>query len=70
MKWDAVEREFVIIGNQLHKLATSFEVLACELHREREVANHAGNESDAGGATNKNKSGPEALSFPDFEVFS
>jgi len=63
MKWDTVEREFVILANQLHKVATSFECLAGELHRERTNANRGGNESDDAPA-GKNKAGAERLPFP------
>jgi len=63
VKWDTVEREFVILANQLHKVATSFECLAGELHRERKNANHGGNESPEA-AGHQNKGGPEGLPFP------
>ncbi len=36
MKWDAVEREFYVIGNHLMRLSEAFQALACELRRERE----------------------------------
>ena len=64
MKWDAVEREFVILANQLHKVATSFECLAGELHRERKSGNRGGNESDAATGETKIKVGPEGLTDP------
>jgi len=38
MEWDEVEREFVIISGQLHKLSLSFAALAKALRDER---NHA-----------------------------
>jgi len=41
MKWDAVEREFVVISHQLLGLSRSFGALAHELHRERESARMA-----------------------------
>ncbi len=63
VKWDTVEREFVILANQLHKVATSFECLAGELHRERQNANRGGSERDDP-AVSKNKGGPEGLPFP------
>ena len=63
MKWDTVEREFVILANQLHKVATSFEALAGELHRERSSGNRGGSEgNDPAGP--KNKGGPAGLPFP------
>jgi len=63
VKWDTVERELVILGNQLHKVATSFECLAGELHRERESASRDGNERDDP-AVHQNKVGPEGLTLP------
>ena len=39
MKWDAVEREFVIIARDMFRLSRSFTALAAELHRERKNAN-------------------------------
>jgi len=36
MKWDEVEREFFVIGNQLQRLSHSFRALASALRRERE----------------------------------
>ena len=36
MKWDEVEREFFVIGNQLQRLSHSFRALAAALRRERE----------------------------------
>ncbi len=35
MKWDTVEREFFILGNQMKKIGESFQALAAELARER-----------------------------------
>ncbi len=42
MRWDAVEREFYVIGVQLEKLSRSFMALAAELAREREKGNREG----------------------------
>ena len=39
MKWDAVEREFVIIARDMLRLSRSFTALAAELYRERKNAN-------------------------------
>ena len=36
MNWDEVEREFFVIGSQLHRLGESFRALAAALRRERE----------------------------------
>ena len=44
MRWDGVEREFVVIAAQLERLSKSFAVLAWELCRERENATHRGYE--------------------------
>ena len=70
MRWDTVEREFVILGSQLHKVATSFESLARELHRERKFGNRGGNESDAASGESKNQNGPEGQTDLGWEVFS
>ena len=39
MRWDVVEREFVIIARDLERLSKSFTALAVGLHNEREYAN-------------------------------
>ncbi len=39
MRWDAVERELVVIATQLERLGRTFACLARELHRERENGN-------------------------------
>ena len=59
MKWDAVERELVVVGAQLQALGRSFEVLALELHKERDAATHAGTEKTRVGRET-NKGGPAA----------
>ena len=38
MYWDEVEREFFILGAQMHKVSESFQALAVALKREREKA--------------------------------
>ena len=44
MKWDAVEREMIVVGTQLRALGRSFQVLAAELAKEKDAANLAGSE--------------------------
>jgi len=39
MHWDAVEREFVVLGAQLERLSRTFFCLASELRKEREFGN-------------------------------
>ncbi len=46
MRWNEVEREFVILGAQFEKLATSFRALAGALHREREFGTQVVTERD------------------------
>jgi len=48
MKWDAVERELYVVGNQLQKLGESFQVLAAELCRERSSSSVSGIDKGAG----------------------
>ena len=67
MKWDEVEREFFVIGNQLDSLGKSFRALAAALARERGSrgsgsvgAMRAGDGDDQ----HKDRTGPEpALPF-------
>jgi len=47
VKWDAVEREFLILSEQLRKVSLSFGALAGELARERQQRNPRGYDSDA-----------------------
>ncbi len=50
MRWDAVERELVVIATQLERLGRTFACLASELHRERENGNRGVYEGrEAGG---------------------
>ena len=44
MKFDGLEREFVILGAQLRRIAGTFEMLAAELCRERESGTPRGND--------------------------
>ncbi len=56
MKWDAVEREMVILGTQLERVSSTFLVLANELRKEREVGTvglYEGRESTEVGAKSK-----------------
>ncbi len=58
MKWDAVERELVIISRDFERLAKTFAVLALELHKEREAATPRGERGDASPPPNEDKDCP------------
>ena len=58
MKWDAVEREFMIVSSQLRRLADSFQALASELHREREYVTDGLYERHAQDESNTKKGPP------------
>ena len=67
MRWDEVEREFFVIGNQLARLSHSFRALAGALAREREAGNVSSVNRDAppeGSENEKGGDGASALSLP------
>ncbi len=59
MKWDAVEREFMILSTQLAALARTFRVLAGELSRERECVKVVPIATREGDAPQKEERGAE-----------
>ncbi len=65
MRWDEVEREFVILGAQLRRLSCTFEALAGALHRER--ANRGGSEGHEQGESKTNKDGGPQGPLPFWE---
>ena len=57
MKWDAVERELLVVGTQLASLGRSFVALSAELHKERQFGSLSITEESVSGETNKKKAG-------------
>ncbi len=56
--WDEVEREFFVIGKQLHDLSKSFQALASALARERQSGTVRGVKGVSNTEVRQKKEGP------------
>ncbi len=61
VKWDAVERELVILSQSHIRIANAYRALSNELHRERESGTTGLYEGSVSADAPKNKEGPEGL---------
>jgi len=64
MRWDAVERELVILSQCHIRTANAFRALADELRRERVSGTDNLYEGGVSRGESKNKTGPEGLADP------